>query len=745
MSANATTRWILEMINKASAPLKDIQKDVRAAREGVDQLQESSKKASAIDYYAVSQSVQELNNQLTSIAQPGIDFQDNLADVEAITGVTGEALDQLGEKARASAKIYGGSASDSLNTYKTILSRLGPDIASSQEALDGMEKNVRILSKTMDGDAAGAVDALTTSLLQYRVDLSDPIKAQQTMNEMMNVMAAGAKEGAAEVPDISAAIKVAGVEASKSNVSFVETNAAIQELAKGGKVGAEAGTALRNVLGKMSGEDIIPEKAVAKLKSYGVNMDIVSDTTLPFTARLRELGKAQADSTVLAQVFGVENAAAANILLRSVDAQDELQQKITGTNTAYEQAEVKMATYSERMSRWKAQLNDIGISFFNATQNVLPFITAAGTGAQTFANWKAVTEGFSSVFNLKWIRGLIKGRAATQALAATNGVGAASSVVMAASASAVGTASAAATGPTFGLTAAIKSVSLAIKSIPVIGWILAIIGALIALFQYMWKNFGWFRGHIYGTWNVVKLVFSKIWEFIRPIVMGIWNLIKTYFSFLYKFWKTVFVGAWNIIKKVFTGIWKVITTVIGSVWKYLKKAFGVIAGLFKKVFGGIYNFFAGVFDRIYKKVFGIIDAIVGAIKKAWKWLKGFFGEATEAYKEGMEKGQQEVADRKNKKKKEETGDLNNLIKDDGSGLGLNLANLSGGSKGNGFSGSGKKLEISGGSGKGNKTITQNLEVKNYFNVSSNTNLQDIADQVVGLINDRLRDGLIAAG
>lgn len=753
MASSAITQWILEVINRATAPLKDIQRQAGAANTATSELQATSKRLSAIDYYAVSQSVQQLSNQINQAVQPGIDFQDSLADVEAITGVTGDALESLGVKARKSALEFGGQASDSLDTYKTILSKLGPDIASSQEALDGMEKNVRTLSKTMNNDAGKAVEALTTSMLQYGVDLTNPVQAQKEMTRMMNVMAAGAKEGAAEVDDISASIKVAGVEASKSKVSFIETNAAIQELAKGGKVGAEAGTALRNVLGKMSGEDIIPKEAAEKLKRYGVDMAIVSDTTLPFTTRLRELGKAQSDATILAQIFGVENSAAANILIRSVDAQDQLQEKITGTNVAFEQAEVKMGTYSEKMSRWKARLSDIGISFFNATKSALPFVQVTATGMQTFANWKAITEGFSSVFKTKWIANLVRGRTATNALSKSNLVSAASSAIFATSTAAVGTASASATAPTLTFMGAIRSVSVAIMSIPVIGWILAIIAVLIPLFRYLWNNFGAFRGHIYGVWNVVKLVFDKIWNFIKPIVIGLWNIIKTYFTTLWNFWKKIFVGIWSIVKMVFTAIYSTVVKVIGSMWQFLKKAFGFIKDLFKTVFGGIYDFFAGVFEKIYDTVFGTIDAIIGAIKKAWKWLGGFFGEANEAYAEGMAKGQQEVKERKGRKKAEKEGKvevddkgLNDLLSGSKNvkldGLGLNLGDLSG-TNGKGKKGKESKLDISGGGSGGSKTITQNLEVNNYFNVSSHLNLQDVADQVVGLINDRLRDGVIA--
>jgi TP901 family phage tail tape measure protein len=364
----------------------------------------------AINFVSVTQGIQNLNNGLKDLNAPGLSFQSQLAEVSAITGVVGDQLESLGKRARSSAKEFGGSATDSMNTYKTILSRLGPDIAKDEQALADMERNVRVLSKTMGGDAVASVDALTTAMLQYGVDLSDPAQAQKEMASMMNVMAAGAKEGAAEVSSISQGLKVSGVTAKQAKVSFEETNSALQALAKGGRVGAEAGTSLRNVLGKMAGEDIIPEKAREKLHALGVNMSIVSDKSIPFTERLRELKKAQADATLIAQVFGVENAAAAHILLDSIDAQEELTKKITDTNVAQEQADVIMATTEERLNRVKAAVDDAKISFFEATGGVTAYLEPVSQLAMTFSSFAPLAMG-----SVKVLKSLTKTKLATAA------------------------------------------------------------------------------------------------------------------------------------------------------------------------------------------------------------------------------------------------------------------------------------------------------------------------------------------
>jgi TP901 family phage tail tape measure protein len=299
--------------------------------------------------------------------QVGADFDAGLRDVSAITGVTGVELDKLGQKARDLSKDFGTTAVDNLSTFQTILSRLGPQIGENQEALSSMGKYANTLSKTMGGDVVGATDALTTSLLQFKVDLNDPINAAKEMERMMNVMAAGAKEGASEVPQISTALVQAGGMAKLANVSFEETNSALQALAQSGKYGAEAGVGLRNVLIKMNAPSALSKEAVGILEKYGVNMKKVSDSSVPFAERLKELQKIGKSTDALAAVFGAENIQAAQGLIQSAQFQEELTQSITGTSVAYEQAQTVMEGWTEKMKRAKAWVDDLKIGTFSFT------------------------------------------------------------------------------------------------------------------------------------------------------------------------------------------------------------------------------------------------------------------------------------------------------------------------------------------------------------------------------------------
>lgn len=326
----------------------------------------------AFDFNQITQAFQTLVSTLDQLSQPYIQFESGLADLSAITGVQGEALDAFGEKAKNLAEQFGGSAVQQLDAFKGVLSRLGPDIAKSPEALERMSIAINTMSKASGLDATSSMQALTTSMLQYNVSLDDPLKASDEMTKMMNVLAAGAKEGASEIPQVASAIEVAGVAAYGAKLSFEEVNAAVQALATGGKYGAEAGTALRNVLGLLQKQ---AGPGTEQLKKMGLSINDLAKTlttqglapTLKIlSGGINQLGTDAEKNVAMMNLFGVESSAAAGILLRSADSIQTLTTKLTGTQTAFEQAAINMDTTAGKVDRFKAVINNVLTDVFSA-------------------------------------------------------------------------------------------------------------------------------------------------------------------------------------------------------------------------------------------------------------------------------------------------------------------------------------------------------------------------------------------
>ena len=321
------------------------------------------------------------------VIDKGSEFQSSLAALSAITGVSGDDLDKFGEKAKELAAQFGGDANTQIGAFQTILSKFGPGLAGTPDALNAVTENVNILAKAAGLDAQGSVDALSNALLQFGVDASDPAKLAAESGRFINVLAASAKEGAAEIPQVAEAILQAGVAAKGANLSFEETNAAIQALAVGGKVGSEAGVGLRNVLGALIKTSGPGEEA---LKGVGLSIADLGQTltTQGLQAALGQLqggidklGSDAEKAAFKATLFGTENAAAAGILLDNVDTIGTFTTAMTGTSEATTQAQKNMATFTEFMSRVKANLGNVAIDIFQGFEKAFGMLAELTGGS----------------------------------------------------------------------------------------------------------------------------------------------------------------------------------------------------------------------------------------------------------------------------------------------------------------------------------------------------------------------------
>jgi TP901 family phage tail tape measure protein len=522
------TSWILELVDKISSPLGKVDSETNSAATSMQKASEKAtkfgdclKRLKPIDWQATKMGLQTLDGWFDKLTQGGADYDAALRDVSAITGVTGTALDGLGSQARGLAKSFGTTASENLGTFQTILSRLGPQIGENADALGNMGKFANTLSKTMGGDVAGATDALTTSMLQFQVNLQNPIEAAGDMERMMNVMAAGAKEGAAEVVLVGASLEQAGVAAKLSGLSFEEANAAIQYLAQGGLYGSEAGVGLRNTLTSLSSRT---KQADDILKSYGVNLHTISDTTIPFADRLKALQPIQHDLNALSEVFGKQNAAAAQTLIRSAQAQQELTGEITGTNTAYEQANVVMGGWTETMKRAKAWIDDLKIGCFSFTSVVGVMVGGITGGLAALADFSTIYSGLVPVIKSAGLA--IKGWSIWSGIA---------------------------TAATHAWTAAQWLLNIALTANP-IGIVIVAVGALVGLVVLAWNKFEGFRAAMYGCWEVIKGFGNILKDFVIDRIKGLLSGLGALADAIKKLFSGDFSGAWDSAKEGAKGI-----------------------------------------------------------------------------------------------------------------------------------------------------------------------------------------------
>lgn len=503
--------------------------------------------------------ISNLGNAFSSISAPMIALDQGLKDLSALTGVVGGDLQEIERYARSTAKTFGIDASSAVESYKLLLSQLSPELAKQPEALRSMGEHVATLSKLMGGDAVGAVEVLTTAMNQYGVDLSDPIEASKKMAEMMNVMAAAGKEGSSELPTIKVALEQAGMAAKAAGVSFEETNSAIQVLDKAGKKGSEGGVALRNVLSTLAQGRFLPKDVQQDLLRAGIDINMLGDKSKSLSERLNPLKPLLNDTALLTKLFGKENANAAMALISGTQQMDEWTKSITGTNNAQEQATVIMESYAEKQARIRqsfedfkitiaSSFGDIGIWVSTITESITPFaqllplftftIDAMIKAQKLLPLLKIKTMKLAEktllLSNNVWRLSLSYIRLATKAI-----VSAVRSIVtfivqlvtgQVTMATFTGAMTAGFTAFKVAAASACRAVTVAISSIPIVGWIAIAVTAIGTLSYYLWNHSVKFRAVIKGLWAFVKAYFIGMWELASKVFSAIGKLIMSTFK-----------------------------------------------------------------------------------------------------------------------------------------------------------------------------------------------------------------------
>jgi TP901 family phage tail tape measure protein len=310
-------------------------------------------------------------NFFTGASEKAADYETALNSLSAITGATGRDLEELSDRALVQSKRFGESGVDIVEAYKLVGSARA-ELLKDTEALDFVTERAIRLAKATGDTVPASVKALVGTLNQFQLPAS-------AAERVMNALAAGAEAGAAEVPDLSAAMDKFGVSAGSSNIKVEESIALIETLAIFELKGAEAGTALRNVLGKLSTAKALSPDALEQLEKFGVNLDIVTDKTRPVEERLTEMSKISGDATALFKVFGEENRIAGEIILSNVDKFKELNEAVTGTDAAIRQAEINQEGLTEAKKRFGAQVDAVKIVVGQLINTALVPLLQTGT------------------------------------------------------------------------------------------------------------------------------------------------------------------------------------------------------------------------------------------------------------------------------------------------------------------------------------------------------------------------------
>ena len=279
------------------------------------------------------------------------------AELKALTGLDDESIQWLTKQAEQLSTTMDESglrirqSSDEILQAYMLIGSKKPELLKDKEALNAVTIEAMRLAAAAKIDLKDAVTATTVSLNMYGESADQAAR-------YVNVLAAGSKEGAADVSAQAASIKNAGVAASGAGISIEQLQGTIQMLAEKGLEAEPAGTALRKFfLVLQTGPDETNPKVVG------------------LQTALENLNKKSLTAAQIQTMFGEEAYSAATILIDNADKVRQYTEAVTDTNIAMEQAAINSDTNEAKMAQYRNSIKEAGIELMERLNPSLSLLT----------------------------------------------------------------------------------------------------------------------------------------------------------------------------------------------------------------------------------------------------------------------------------------------------------------------------------------------------------------------------------
>lgn len=294
-----------------------IRADIAGLTSGLAQAQAAVRRTGA-SMNQLGQSMQSVGSQVTTAitlpllavgaaaARVAGDFQASMIRLQAISGATGNQLDQLRRKAEqmgAETKFSARDAADALN----FMAMAGVNAANSLEALP----YVLQLAAAAGMDMARATDIAMSIMAGYRLRIDDLAHANDVLVYAMNATNTS-------LESLGEAMKYAGPVAAAAGVQFEEAAAILGMMGNAGIQGSMAGTSLRGALSRLLAPT---DQITAAMDAAGIALHRTSEGGVDLIDLMRQLEPRANDAGLMMTIFGQRAGPALSaVLSQGVDA-----------------------------------------------------------------------------------------------------------------------------------------------------------------------------------------------------------------------------------------------------------------------------------------------------------------------------------------------------------------------------------------------------------------------------------------
>jgi phage-related minor tail protein len=638
------TSGVIEKQASSWSKLQDKLNDVGQRLQDVGSRMQSIGQEIAASFGAVSLAI---GGALGFAANKSMDFEAQLSSIKAVSGATGEQMEQLKSLAieMGSATKYSG-----LEAAQGIEELIKAGV-SLEDIINGGLEGALSLATAGELDLAQAAEIASTALNAFKADAL-------SVQDAANILAGAANASATSVEELQYGLSAVSAVASGVGLSFKDTTTALAVFAQNGLKGSDAGTSLKTML-----LNLIPstKEATALMSRLGL-LTMNTQSALKFLAEngIKVAGNTWEDAAkglyqYIEQEYGLKPATE-----EAIKTFNELIEQQGFVQSAFYDAEGRIKSLSEIAGILREKLSGM-----NDAQRQMALQTMFGTDAIRAANilykegakgveqmWAAMSKvtavevANEKMDNLKGRIEELKGAFETAQITIGNAlapaielivkglqkavdwfnslspsmqqfiaIGAAVAAVLTGIVAAIGVVLAvigsAATGvgvlaEAFAGVGAKISVSFA----PVTGVILGIV-ALAGLLYAAWKtNFGGFRDFTVQVWDLVVQKFNEAKNFIMP-------LITELVSYITERWKAIE----PVVSVVMDAIGKIVGFILPFIYEtikfYLEQALNVFQGVFNLI-AGVIKFFVALFTGDWSDMWEAIEqALSGAVEAIW--------------------------------------------------------------------------------------------------------------------------------
>ncbi|MBD5437716.1 MAG: phage tail tape measure protein [Treponema sp.] len=483
-----------------------------------------------------------------------------------------DKISDIGKAVRSVAASTEFNATESANAFKA-LALAGVSSDAAIKLLPGVADLATAAMVDMETAAGIATDTLNKMGLAS----TNPEKYAKNLTLVSDIMTHTANSAKMSLQDAAAAIKVSGSNFLSVNNDLNVLSGGLTALAKSGLAGAEAGTAMRNIM-----QSLISPKTQKAMKSFGIQTADATGNLLPLPQIIGQINKATAGmgdiakGNVLNSMFNKYDIAAVTSLLNTGQSalEEFTQAAANSAGTVTANAEAIRQSFDNKLKLLQSAIAELQLAFTDALKEKAVSALDAITKAISEFNPKPLVDALVFVGNvimnvanfawhLRYVIGIVAGaflawRAGTTAaaivlgvkntvIAISTGLQIAYGMVMKQSAAATsafafatGKAKVAAilfSGALKVVTAAQTSLNAAFVASP-IGWIVLGIGLLIGLAVALANKWRGISTAVDGFFERMRNMSGIGGMIVRSLVAPfemVWNIVRNVFDIVAAF------------------------------------------------------------------------------------------------------------------------------------------------------------------------------------------------------------------